>query len=847
MLKKLNFLFNYTFVVFVLYVSFVLAGQAQCQTALKDTVVLKEGLVIKLGRPNFTKIISPNAVIAQVETGQWKTPSDGETLEFNGKTVGTWRKVKADDNGWIKDDSLLNAYVYFQYKSDKDEVVIMEAMGHSLAYINGSARSGNPYRTQDTYGSWGPRFDYSLVPVKLHKGVNELLFECNREGVLKIKLHKSLDKALILNTLDLTIPDLILNEASDTYGALPIINTTEESYTGLSLKTWGEDINAAQYYPVTEINSLSVVKTPFKIVLPKENAAGKVKLHIAIVRKDNKKESVLASDEIELNVRKNSDTHKETFISQVDGSVQYYAVNPPVELKQKPALFLSLHGAGVEAIDQAGSYGHKNWGYIVAPTNRRPYGFNWENWGRLDGLEVLNIAKKKFNIDPNRVYLTGHSMGGHGTWQLGVNYADQFGAIAPSAGWISFWSYRVKPIADSSDVNKMLTRSTKQSDTYAFSTNLKPNGIYILQGDADDNVPPDQARSMVANLSKFHKDYIYYEQPGAGHWWDNSDEDGADVVDWMPIFDFFSHHSVAPKEDVRMVDFVTANPAVSSKNYWVEVINQIQQQKLSKVSVQLQFGKRKFIGTTSNVELFSIDASMLRDTASVELDGQLISSIKLPEDGKLYFFRDNGKWTLSQKPDEKNKYPVRCGNFREVLNYRPVFVFGTHGDKEENKWAFEKARADAEKLWYQGNGTIEVIKDSEFDLAKYKDRNVVLFGNSKTNSAWNLLLKDSPIQVNNGKIKAGSKEFKGKDLSCLFIRPRSDSKFASVAAISGTGLKGMQLSNVAPYYSASVNLPDVVVYNSDIVKSDEQGVVFTGYFGNDWSVDKGDFFVNGQL
>jgi hypothetical protein len=57
----------------------------------------------------------------------------------------------------------------------------------------------------------------------------------------------------------------------------------------------------------------------------------------------------------------------------------------------------------------------------------------------------------------------------------------------------------------------------------------------------------------------------------------------------------------------------------------------------------------------------------------------------------------------------------------------------------------------------------------------------------------------------------------------------------------------MQLSNFAPYYGASVNLPDIVVYNSEIVKSDEQGVVFTGYFGNDWSVDKGDFFVNGQL
>jgi len=46
----------------------------------------------------------------------------------------------------------------------------------------------------------------------------------------------------------------------------------------------------------------------------------------------------------------------------LDGSVQYYAVNPPIDLKGKPALFLSLHGAGVEAINQANAYYHKDWG-----------------------------------------------------------------------------------------------------------------------------------------------------------------------------------------------------------------------------------------------------------------------------------------------------------------------------------------------------------------------------------------------------------------------------------------------------------------------------------------------------
>jgi len=37
---------------------------------------------------------------------------------------------------------------------------------------------------------------------------------------------------------------------------------------------------------------------------------------------------------------------------------------------------------------------------------------------------------------------------------------------------------------------------------------------------------------------------------------------------------------------------------------------------------------------------------------------------------------------------------------------------------------------------------------------------------------------------------------------------------------------------------------DIVIYNSDILKSDEEGLKFTGYFGNDWFLEKGDFIYN---
>src|SRR5262249_53415508 len=138
-----------------------------------------------------------------------------------------------------------------------------------------------------------------------------------------------------------------------------------------------------------------------------------------------------------------------------------------------PALVLSLHGAGVQATNQIGAMSAKTWAHIVAPTNRRPFGFDWEDWGRLDALEVLDAAGRVLEYDPARVYLTGHSMGGHGTWQLGVLFPDRFAAIGPSAGWIDFASYAGAPRPENpTPTESIFLRAAATSSTLSMKANL---------------------------------------------------------------------------------------------------------------------------------------------------------------------------------------------------------------------------------------------------------------------------------------------------------------------------------------------------------------------------------------
>lgn len=50
-------------------------------------------------------------------------------------------------------------------------------------------------------------------------------------------------------------------------------------------------------------------------------------------------------------------------------------------------------------------------------------------------INLLDKLKKKYRIDPERVYLTGLSMGGGGTWSLAMEYPERFAAIAPVCGY----------------------------------------------------------------------------------------------------------------------------------------------------------------------------------------------------------------------------------------------------------------------------------------------------------------------------------------------------------------------------------------------------------------------------
>ncbi|HEY3861920.1 MAG TPA: prolyl oligopeptidase family serine peptidase [Verrucomicrobiae bacterium] len=793
----------------------VLVARAE-ETVIRSGVVLRSGGGGR-GRSGFP--IDPVAKL--LVTGQWTPPTDGQPLSPS-DTERMWRAATASGDGAFTNRELQNGYLDSQIESGAEAVRLLSAAGQDVVYVNGEPHAGDPYSN-----------GILELPVQLHYGVNDFLFHVGR-GRLHAKLSDPA-KPILLYTKDLTLPDIVHGQNEPQWAAAVVINCTTNFLKDLVLRA-SVDGRGSLDSPLPSVPPLSTRKVGFRFKPRWSSRTNRLELGMQLFAGRRQ----LDTAQTWLNLRHETDHYNQTFISETDGSVQYYAIAPARPLPGGPrprALVLTLHGAGVEATGQAGAYQSKSWATIAAATNRRNYGFDWEDWGQRDAIEVLDHAMKQFDIDPNEVYLAGHSMGGHGTWHVGVTYPGRFAAIAPSAGWISFWSYGGARRATNNDMERLLTRASDPGDTMGLVSNCLHFGVYILHGADDDNVPVTEARAMRDRLSQFHHDFMYHEQPKAGHWWGNL------CVDWPPLFDFFARHRLPDDADVCDINFTTMNPGVSASSHWITIEEQQHPLEKSGVIAHYEPLSRAFEITTENVTRFALRPNRIAPTNSVQitLDGQAFKG--LPS-SPVWFESASGKWALAGPPSPARKGPNRYGPFKEAFGHRMIFVYGTKGSASENAWAAAKSRFDAETWWYRGNGAVDVVADADFDPAREPDRGVVLYGNADNNSSWAALLGGSPVQVHRGAVEIGTHVYRGDDVACLFCRPRPGSGRACVAVVSGTGVVGQKLTDRVPYISAGVAYPDCTVFGTDTLSKGTAGVRAAGFFGMDWGVASGDFVWN---
>ena len=135
----------------------------------------------------------------------------------------------------------------------------------------------------------------------------------------------------------------------------------------------------------------------------------------------------------------------------------------------------------------------------------------WWDYRIEDMNELLDYLVQTLPIDPNRLYLTGISLGGFGTWSYALQYPDRFAAIVPIAGGY-----------DEQAPENICT--------------LKDLPIWVFHGEADTAVAPYYSQVLVDALKACGSDVIFTLYPDTSHisTWDKAYADPA-LYEWLLI------------------------------------------------------------------------------------------------------------------------------------------------------------------------------------------------------------------------------------------------------------------------------------------------------------------------
>jgi hypothetical protein len=179
------------------------------------------------------------------------------------------------------------------------------------------------------------------------------------------------------------------------------------------------------------------------------------------------------------------------------------------------ALFIGMHGGGVDSGDAHSSLSayeaamdDLEW-VGVFPQVLEKTELGWTTSGTEEFvLSLVDAALRTWDIDPDRVYLGGHSMGGFGSWTLGAHHADRVAALAPSAGAPS-------PVYGTMGQVISLARGVIPC--------LRNVPMVIYQSADDPKVGPEPNRFAVKQLERARRRWggfenqEYWEVDGRGH------------------------------------------------------------------------------------------------------------------------------------------------------------------------------------------------------------------------------------------------------------------------------------------------------------------------------------------
>ncbi len=520
--------------------------------------------------------------------------------------------------------------------------------------------------------------------------------------------------------------------------------------------------------------------------------------------------------------------HELGFHASADTSLQTFAlyVPKPPENRSPMPLVVVLHGyngTGRRVLDAfldaaPGKPLPTVNGFVLGPAAHGNTFYRGP--GERDVLEILDWALETLPVDPNRVTITGVSMGGTGTAEIALHFPDRFAAHAPLCGYHSFYVRR--------DTSGQPIRAWERKLMHRYSSASSAESgrhlpMYLAHGLKD--TPLENSKVLTSRYKSLGYQ-IVEDWPNLGHAVWKKTWAHAGLFPWLS--------SQARVTDPARVT-VSTTALRHGHNYWLTLTALDAQAELSQLDADAS-EKGEVRIKTKGVLAFELDSTQHIDRSQpvhVDIDG---TKLEAPPQSKLQFRRAEGTWKQGAPPEGRRKHLGAEGPWLDLWSNPLVFVYGSQNPATIGV-NLEVARAFAAPSG--GNDvSYPTLSDAEYANARPSGATAIFIGNASDNEWLKRWAPRLPVSTSAQTIKIGTSEFKSESVGAIYVYPHPDNPADIIGVITSPTPEGLWQSLSLP-----ILLPDFMVFDARATSASGEPilgkyahVLAAGFFESDWAL-----------
>ncbi len=543
------------------------------------------------------------------------------------------------------------------------------------------------------------------------------------------------------------------------------------------------------------------------------------------------------------------------YTSFVDWSIQPYSIRYPDDYdpKKKYRLDVVLHGrdatltevkliAGKEAAKPGKKLDH----FEVEVYGRGNNAYRWA--GERDVFDVIEAVTGLGSVDEKQIVLRGFSMGGAGTWHLGLHHPFTFAVIGPGAGFSTTREYigdkKFGPQPD------YIEKCLHIYDAVDYAENNFNVPVVAYSGEKDkQKLAADLIEAKLKGFKEPHS-FTHLIGPGLEH---------KQPPEWLAkLEEEYQKHLKMSRSEATRCRFVTYTPrysggdAAATREF--STGPSAQQKQYERTVVDGTYKDGTAVVTTTNTRLLFVATNSPVGLKALTVDGQVISGEKgVPlivrqKDGYapvLDLELADGKWQIvngKDQPSRRMKSSLLCGPIDDAFTgeFRIVLPNGKPWHEEVAKFS------DARRVEFTSNwtkyfrGELKAMKEKELEKSKKLTGTVVLFGDPQSNPVIAEFLPKLPITWTKDKLVVNGKEYDPKSHLPVLIYPNPFGRGAGSYVVINSGHTFREADLRGTNALLYPRLGDWAVLKPKPTKDDPAGfeVIDAGLFDENWQFPK---------